>query len=139
MLTVSAEEQDLFKAIVVGAQGYVLKNVGARQLHDLLRGVVRGDAPLSGAMAAKILAEFSQMKQPGPESLSPQEKLEALTDREISILQYVVDGSSNAEIGEKLHLSEQTIKKELSNVMQKLHLNNRVQLAAHALRTRLAK
>ena len=139
MLTMSVDEQDLFEAIKAGAQGYVLKDVHARQLHNALRGVVQGDAPLSGPVAAKVLAEFSQMKQPARESLSSEEKLEALTERELQVLQFVADGLSNAEIGEKLFLSEQTIKKELSSIMQKLHLNNRVQVAAHALRKGLVK
>jgi len=139
MLTMSVDENDLFEAIKAGAQGYVLKDVHARQLHNSLRGVMQGDTPLSGPVAAKILAEFRQMKPPEHESLSSEEQLEALTEREISILQYVVDGLTNAEIGEKLFLSEQTIKKFLSSIMQKLHVNNRVQIAAHALREGLAK
>jgi DNA-binding NarL/FixJ family response regulator len=139
MLTMSVDEQDLFEAIKAGAQGYVLKDVHARQLHNALRGVVQGDATLSGPVAARVLAEFSQMKQPAQESLASEEKLEALTERELIVLQYVTDGLSNAEIGERLFLSEQTIKKELSGIMQKLHLNNRVQVAAHGLRKGLVK
>jgi DNA-binding NarL/FixJ family response regulator len=139
MLTMSVDEQDLFEAIKAGAQGYVLKDVHARQLHNALRGVIQGDATLSGPVAARVLAEFSQMKKPAQESLPSEEKLEALSERELVVLQYVADGLSNAEIGEKLFLSEQTIKKELSSIMQKLHLNNRVQVAAHALRKGLVK
>jgi len=139
MLTMSVDEDDLFEAIKAGAQGYVLKDVHARQLHNALRGVIQGDATLSGPVAARVLAEFSQMKQPPQESLPEEEKLEALSERELVVLQYVADGLTNAEIGEKLFLSEQTIKKELSSIMQKLHLNNRVQVAAHALRKGLVK
>ena len=86
-----------------------------------------------------LLAEFNQMKQPMDKNLPEEEKLDALTEREIQILQYLADGLSNAEIGVKLYLSEQTAKKELSQIMQKLHLNNRVQVAAYALRKGLAK
>ena len=60
MLTVSEEQEDLFNAIKVGAQGYVLKDMPSRRLHDLLRGIIRGESALSGAVATKILAEFSQ-------------------------------------------------------------------------------
>ncbi len=84
MLTMSVDEDDLFEAIKAGAQGYVLKDVHARQLHNALRGVIQGDATLSGPVAARVLAEFSQMKQPAQENLPEEEKLEALTERELS-------------------------------------------------------
>jgi two-component system, NarL family, response regulator LiaR len=139
MLTMSVNEDDLFEAIKVGAQGYVLKDVHARQLHNILRGVLQGDAHLSGPVAAKILTEFNQRERSGKTSLADEENFEAFTEREIQIMQLIVDGFSNTEIGEKLYLSEQTIKKEITEIMQKLHLKNRVQIAAYTLRKGLAK
>lgn len=140
MLTMSLDEQNLFEAIKAGARGYVLKNVHARQLHEALRGVIQGEAVLSGLVAAKVLTEFNQL-QNALENKPDQngEMYEALTERETQILQLVVDGLSNAEIGAKLFLSDQTIKKDLSTVMLKLHLNNRVQVAAYALRKGIAR
>ena len=138
MLTVSTEEKHLFEAIREGARGYVLKIIPARQLRDRLRGVLQGEVMLSGAVAIKVLEEFSRQRgAEAPGQLGPRQD-EALTEREIQILRLVAEGLSNEEIGARLFLSEQTVKKRLSGVLQKLHLNNRVQAAAHAVRHGLA-
>ncbi len=129
MLTMSVEEKDLFEALRQGARGYVLKNISAQQLREQLQEVVRGEVPLSGAIAAKILAEFNRLQD--GEAGGP---FEPLTERQIQILRLVAEGLSNEEIGARLYLSEQAVKKQLSNVMQKLHLNNRVQAAVYAVR-----
>ncbi len=134
MLTVSEDEKDLYEAIRNGARGYILKNTPARRLRSQLRGVMEDDAPLSGSIATKILAEFN--RQQAGEANGP---FEPLTEREIQILQLVAEGLSNEEIGTHLFLSEQTVKKQLSNVMQKLHLNNRVQAAVYAVRKGLTE
>lgn len=134
MLTMSVEESDLFEALKQGARGYILKDISAQQLRERLREVVRGEVPLSGVIAAKILAEFNRQRA-GEANGS----LEPLTEREIQILRLVAEGLSNEAVGTRLFLSEQTVKKQLSSVMQKLHLNNRVQAAVYAVRKGLAK
>jgi DNA-binding NarL/FixJ family response regulator len=134
MLTMSDDEKDLYEAIRNGAQGYILKDTPGRRLHSQLRGVVEDDAPLSGSIAAKILAEFN--RQGGGEASG---LFEPLTEREVQILRLVAEGLSNEEIGTRLFLSDQTVKKQLSNVMQKLHLNNRVQVAVYAVRKGLTE
>ncbi len=139
MLTMSLEEKNLFEGIKAGAQGYLLKDVHARQLHNYLRGVVAGEAPLSGLVAAKVLAEFNDLQNPAKPPARGAGEVETLTEREMQILQMIVDGLSNAEIGERMFLSEQTIKKVVSAIMQKLQLNSRVQVTAYALREGLAK
>jgi two-component system nitrate/nitrite response regulator NarL len=130
ILTVSEEEEDLFGAIKNGAQGYVLKNMPARRLHDMLRGVMQGEAPLSGTIASKVLNEFSQQQKGGDRSSD--EFVEPLTDREKEVLCYVAEGLSNKEIAERMYLGEGTVKKYLGNVLDKLQLNNRVQAAVYA-------
>jgi len=134
MLTMSVEEADLFDALKQGARGYILKNISAQQLRERLHEVVRGEVPLSGAIAAKILAEFNR-----PRVTTAGEAFEPLSERELQILRLVVDGLSNDEIGARLFLSEQTVKKQLSSVMLKLHLNDRVQVAVYAIRKKLAE
>lgn len=136
ILTMSEKEKFLFDAIKAGARGYILKDTPVRRLHDQLRGIMRGEAALSGPIASKMLLEFNRNAQ-GKKSLAFEQ--EPLTEREVQILQYVVEGLSNQEIGEKLVISEQTVKKHLSNVLQKLHLNNRVQIAVYALREGLSE
>jgi len=130
ILTVSEDEEDLFGAIKNGAQGYVLKNMPARRLHDMLRGVMQGEAPLSGSIASKVLSEFSHQQDAGERSSS--DLVEPLTDREKEVLRYVAEGLSNKEIAEIMYIGEGTVKKYLGNVLDKLHLNNRVQAAVYA-------
>ena len=132
ILTMSEEAEDLFEAIKVGARGYVLKDTPSHRLHDKLSGVLQGEAPLSGLMAAKILNEFNKLNE------TPEARLEAsrdpLTAREKQVLELVVQGLSNPEISAQLYLSQNTVKKYLHNVLEKLHLNNRVEAALYAVR-----
>jgi DNA-binding NarL/FixJ family response regulator len=137
MLTMSEDENDLFEAIRSGAAGYVLKNIPSRRLHDELRGLLRGEAPLSGTIAAKILKEFKALQshlEPTALSQPPTSNPDALTERERQVLRLLANGSSNAEIGKQLCLSENTVKKYLHNLLQKLHLQNRVEAATYAVR-----
>ena len=136
ILTVSDDNQDLFKAIKGGAQGYLLKNLEPRQLYDCLDSVAKGESALSGLIAAKILQEFSN---PGPASgLAPEEMVDALTGRETTILQLVAAGKTNKEIAADLTISENTVKIHLRNILEKLHLKNRIQIAVYAARQEMA-
>jgi DNA-binding NarL/FixJ family response regulator len=136
MLTMSEEKEDLFNAIKNGAQGYVLKDTPSKRLHDELRRMVQGEAPLSGLMASKVLEEFNRLRtQPKP-TYAVQEPL---TSREQEILELVAQGLSNPEIAEKIYISENTVKKHLRNILDKLHLNNRVEAAVYAVREGLVE
>ena len=137
MLTMSEEEENLFTAIQNGARGYVLKDTPSTGLHKKLSGVVRGEAALSGIMATKILNEFSKPRT----HLGNFEHagLEPLSERERQVLELVVQGLTNPEIAEKLFLSENTIKKYMHNILEKLHLNNRVEAAIYAIKEGLVK
>lgn len=130
MLTVSDEDADLFQAIKNGAKGYLLKNLEPRQLYDMLERVRQGEAPLSGAMAARILQEF---RQPAHTD-SKQQTVDELTPREIQVLEGVVKGASNKEIADVLHITENTVKIHLRNILEKLHVQNRIQAAVQAVR-----
>jgi DNA-binding NarL/FixJ family response regulator len=130
ILTVSEEDQDLFEAIKIGAQGYLLKDLEPYQLYDLMESISRGDAPLSGAMAARILKEFTH---PDPSS-GKEEVIDELTPREIDILELVVEGKTNKEISSELVISENTVKIHIRNILEKLHLQNRIQAAVYAVR-----
>lgn len=136
ILTVSDDDQNLFEAIKSGAQGYLLKDLEPYQLYDLLESISRGEAPLSGAVAAKILKEFNR-----PDQSSPQlpEAIDELTPREIDILEQVVEGKTNKEIALSLNISENTVKIHLRNILEKLHLQNRIQAAVYAVRQGLVE
>lgn len=130
ILTVSEEDDDPFEAIKAGAQGYLLKNLRPAALFELIQGVSRGEAPLSPSLAARILKEFLQATQKAPPSLNEVN----LTLREKQILQYVAQGAPNKEIATDLCITEGTVKTHLHNILEKLHLHNRAQAAAYALR-----
>ena len=130
MLTVSEEDQDLFKAIQAGAHGYLLKKIEPESLFELLRGVFRGEAPLSRNTAMKILKRISER---GAETITAT-PAEALTERELEVLKLLATGKTNKEIGAQLNIAENTVKNHLKNILAKLHLENRVQAAAMAVR-----
>lgn len=136
MLTVSDDNKDLFKAIKSGAQGYLLKNLEPDQLYDCLESISRGESPLSGVIAAKILQEFMRLS-PVPEQ-ETEENIEGLTARETTILHLVAEGKTNKEIASELIISENTVKIHLRNILEKLHMKNRIQVAVYAARQELA-
>jgi two-component system nitrate/nitrite response regulator NarL len=135
MLTVSEEDRDLFTAIRNGAFGYLLKDMEPQQLFDLLEGVRRGEAPIAGVMATKILSEFRQIT---PSSAPSTESLAPLTTREAEVLRLVANGATNREVADALSITENTVKVHLRNILEKLHLQNRIQASAYAIRKGLA-
>jgi DNA-binding NarL/FixJ family response regulator len=130
ILTVSEEDQTLFDAVKSGAHGYLLKKIEPDELFKMIRGVFKGEAPISRATAAKILNEFAKER-----SEEPRPKIhESLTAREREVLVLLTEGSTNKEIASSLSISENTVKNHLRNILEKLHLENRVQAVAFALR-----
>ena len=97
----------------------------------MLRGVYRGEAPISGLTAARILDEFARLAQ--KETWVPIAG-NNLTPREKEVLRLVAKGATNKEIASQLFIAENTVKNHLRNILAKLHLQNRVQAAAYALR-----
>ena len=142
MLTVSDDDDKLFEAIKSGAQGYLLKDLEAYQLFDMLESIRRKEAPLSGLIAAKILAEFSHPKlahPQAPEQAAAHTTTDALSVREIEVLELIANGKTNKEIADDLLITPNTVKNHLSNILDKLHLQNRIQLAVYAVRQGLVK
>jgi two-component system nitrate/nitrite response regulator NarL len=135
MLTVSEEDEDLFESIKAGANGYLLKNVRPEVLFEDLRGVMRGEAPIAPAVAHKLLDVLrtgGSLPRPGQPAVLPEATV--LTRRETEILQLVASGMSNKEIANELTITEGTVKNHVHNALEKLHLSNRVQAAAYAVR-----
>jgi len=131
MLTVSDSDEDLFEAIKSGAQGYLLKNLEPDDLFEMLDGVSREEAPVSGKMATKILEEFSRQAQ--RQSLVAIAR-NGLTAREVEVLKMVAKGATNKGIASTLFITENTVKNHLRNILSKLHLQNRIQAAVYAAR-----
>jgi DNA-binding NarL/FixJ family response regulator len=136
MLTVSDDDRHLFEAIKAGAQGYLLKNLEPEDLVDMVWGVFRGEAPISRTTASRILREFVRLTRKDQPAPIPGKHL---TDREREILQLVAEGKTNREIGEALFVTENTVKNHLRNILEKLHLRNRVQAAVYAVQQGLAQ
>ncbi len=125
MLTASEEEDDVVTALQAGARGYIVKGVAGRELVRSLRAVHAGEAYVTPALAASLLTIM-----PGKSSVESGDKpLEELTERERQILELVASGQSNKEIGQQLYLSEKTVKHYMTNILQKLHVRNRVEAA----------
>jgi DNA-binding NarL/FixJ family response regulator len=131
MLTASEEDQYLFDAMKIGAQGYLLKDLELKQFLELLQTISKGEAILSSTMATKIFKEFNKSEQ---ESKTSEPSVDELTERETTILKHVAEGMLNKEIADQLGISENTVKIHLRNILEKLHLKNRIQAAVYAVR-----
>jgi NarL family two-component system response regulator LiaR len=112
--------------------GYLLKNLDAEELFDLLVGVGRGEAALTRAMAARLLKNVALQT-----TASADASTEALTERELEVLRLVARGASNPQIAETLCITVNTVKVHLRNILDKLRLENRTQAAAFAVHSGL--
>ena len=132
ILTVSDNEESVFEAVKSGAQGYILKNIPGEEFARLLANLAQGEPAMSKGLAKRVLEEFaryaSDAQNQGRDSGEP------LTAREQQVLEEVADGRTNKEIGATLYISEETVKFHVKNIMQKLHLRNRAEVAAWAIR-----
>src|SRR3989304_393057 len=128
MLTVSEEEEDLFEAISGGAHGYLLKNMRPDELFEMLEGALSGEAVIAPAMAQRILRAFvvqaHRRTELGAEGAD-------LSPREIEVLELAGQGATNKEIADKLFISVGTVKNHVHNILEKLHLRNRAQIAGY--------
>jgi DNA-binding NarL/FixJ family response regulator len=138
MLTVSERDEDLFDAIRAGAQGYLLKNVGAAELIDALQRVHAGEAILAPSMAVRLLEEFRALAEQAPQE-PDRAQVDELSERELDVLRLVAQGLSNREIADALGLSEHTVKTHLANILDKLHLRSRAHAAAYAVQAGLVR
>jgi DNA-binding NarL/FixJ family response regulator len=131
ILSASDGDRDLFEAVKSGARGYLLKKIDPQALYGTLRGVVHGEAPVSRVMAARLLEEFARQARPAAPAAPGSAEL---TAREKEVLELVAQGKSNKEIAVALSIAENTAKNHLKNILEKLHLGNRVQAATFAIR-----
>jgi DNA-binding NarL/FixJ family response regulator len=149
MLTTSADESDLFEALKSGASGYLLKNLKPNVLFNYMQGLARGEAPLSRELSACLLREFTSqsaiLKEFKCEAETdievkgrhPDGEHEELTARQLEILEMVATGMTYKEVGAALDVSENTVKYHMGEVINRLHVKNREQGVAYAMRTGL--
>jgi DNA-binding NarL/FixJ family response regulator len=132
MLTSSESDEHLYEAVHLGASGYLLKSLDADELFDLLNGVTRGEAAMTRVMAARLLKGVASNSVNNASHVS-----ESLTEREIDVLRLVAQGYSNNQIAADLCITVNTVKSHLKNILAKLQLDNRTQVAAYALQSGL--
>jgi DNA-binding NarL/FixJ family response regulator len=133
VLTASEDDADLFEAIKSGAQGYLFKNLDSAEFFQLLDGVAQGLPALTPMLARKLLTEFARPQPTAFAAIS--DEAQSLTEREREVLTLLVQGvTSNRDLTERLVVSENTVKYHLRNILDKLHVQNRAQVVAYAVR-----
>ncbi len=131
ILTTFDYEEYVFEAIKAGAMGYLLKDVPANDLADTIRKVYRGEPFIQPSVASKLLVEFGR-KGRIPASQNASIADEELSTREVDVLKLLAGGASNRDIADILVLAEGTVKNHVSNILSKLHADNRTQAANKA-------
>ena len=128
-LTSFTEDDKVFPAIQAGASSYLLKDVSPDELVEAIRAAHRGEARLHPNIARKLMEQVVQQAGSSRPGLP-----EELTERELDVVQLVAQGRSNHEISEALVISEKTVKTHISNILGKLQLEDRTQLAIYAIK-----
>jgi len=133
-LTSFSEDDKVFPAIQAGASSYLLKDVSPDDLVDAIRAVHHGEARLHPDITRKLMEQVYQGK-----SIPQEAPLEELTSRELEVIRGVAMGRTNREIAQELFISEKTVKTHISNILGKLNLEHRTQLAIYAIKNNLTE
>lgn len=131
ILTSSLNDEDILEAIRAGAKGYVLKDDSTMSVVQQIRKVASGGVALSEALAEKLVGELAHKPQGPASSAGP---MEDLTAREKEVLALVSRGLANKEIAFTLSISQNTARAHIRNLMQKIYVSNRTQLAVYGVR-----
>ncbi len=126
VLTSYAEDEYIFPALRAGALSYLLKDIRPRELAESIRKAARGESVLHSQIAARMIQEVREAKRKVPPAFAE------LTPRELEVLQLLADGKTNADIAAQLVLSEKTVRGYVSNILSKLHMEGRTQVAVFA-------
>ena len=134
VLTISADDGDVVAAVLAGACGYLLKDSTIQQLVDGIRAAAEGESLISPQVASKVL----QIVRAQNAVVETTDALRAeLSERELEVLKLIAIGKDNAEIARELFISPKTVKNHISNILMKLHIDNRIQAAVYAVRNGL--
>lgn len=131
MLTASELDEHLDRAIRLGVSGYLLKDLDAAELFDLVEGVSRDEVAVTRAIASRMLKNLAVTEatvEDRPDDVPD------LTPREVEVLRLVARGASNPEIAVELHVTVNTVKAHLKRILEKLNVQNRTQAATYAMR-----
>lgn len=134
ILTVSADEADVVEALAGGASGYLAKGTSPETVAAGIRAAARGESLMSAEVASRVFARLRENSLvPAPSDVP----ISFLSDREIDILRLLANGKRNEEIARELVISPFTVRNHISSLLQKLHVHNRTQAAAYAVRNGL--
>jgi NarL family two-component system response regulator LiaR len=129
VLTSYHQDEHIFPAIRAGALSYLLKGVGLDELTEAVRKAARGEATLHPHVAARLVQELKGASQ------ETSTLYQTLSQREREVLRLIAEGLSNAQIAERLVIAERTVKSHVNNILSKLHLADRTQVAIFAWRS----
>jgi DNA-binding NarL/FixJ family response regulator len=132
VLTAAEDDRDVVRAMRLGARGVVLKESAIDLLVKTIHRVHAGEIYLDSHMTAELIKAFSASSESGARSQKP-----LVSDREMEVVQLVTQGFQNKEIGEKLFISEQTVKNHMAHIFDKLGVSDRLELALYAIHHRL--
>jgi DNA-binding NarL/FixJ family response regulator len=131
VLTAYDDDQYVFSLLQAGASGYLLKTAPASELIRSIRQVQVGESPLSPAIARKVVARLNAGASPASEeAASP----DALTPRELEILQFLAQGMNNRDIAEALYISDRTVQTHLTNIFAKMQVSSRLEAVLKGIR-----
>lgn len=136
ILTTFDDDEYILEALKGGASGYLLKDASPTEIADAIRTVFKGEAMIQPKIATKMISHFTKLTH---SKGKPDEKHKALTDREVEITLLIGQGKNNKEISEELFLTEGTVKNHISNIISKLELRDRTQIAIYAIKNDLLK
>lgn len=138
MLTTFNDDEFIYDALKYGASGYLLKDASPQKIAEAIRTVYDGGALIQPDIATKVIDRFSKMAS-GNEISKIDERVGLLTDREKDICRLLGEGKNNKEIAKELFLSDGTVKNHITNILNKLNLRDRTQLAIFSVRNNLCK
>ena len=118
MCTVYEEDEKIFEALAAGANGYILKKTTPAKMLDAIRELYEGGAPMSSQIARKVVNVFQK---------TPSSQIDSLSAREAEILEHLAKGLLYKEIAAQLNIAQETVRKHVYHIYEKLHVNNRVE------------
>lgn len=127
MCTVYEDDEKIFEALSAGANGYILKKTAPHKLLEAIRELQEGGAPMSSQIARKVVAAFQQKQPATPTEVQTSNTLSVLSNREKEILELLARGMLYKEIAAALFISQETVRKHVYHIYEKLHVNNRVE------------
>jgi len=132
ILTIHEDREYILELLSTGVSGYLLKDISADELLDVINKVAAGETIIDQRMGGKLMEEWNQQNQ-------ALEIKQQLTERELEVLKEIVRGESNRSIAEKLFISEKTVKNHTTSIFRKLDVHDRTQAVLHAIKHKLVK